>query len=202
MKWSQTVEQEYNLVNATRKSLRIVLIHLPRAAIWLGDFCIKTSLQLLTKLQNLSGTKIALCFPSVPKAGENDSYSQIRLVNTPHYVFIISASSFSMAPRSSAQNFIPVDPLHYTQILQMGTESSHHSQMVNFNACFSKITLLHIDRNNDYQFFSSLPKLIMLIISIPCSSDYNCHEIKPMNCKERDQILDTSIFMSGTHQCS
>ena len=84
----------------------------------------------------------------------------------------------------------------------MGIESSHHSQMVNFNECFSESALLHIYRHNDYQFFSSLPKLIMLIISIPCSSDYNCHEIKSMNCKERDQSLNTSIFMSGIHHYS
>lgn len=82
----------------------------------------------------------------------------------------------------------------------MDTEGSHHPQMANFSAGFSEIPLLHIYRNKGCPFFSSFPKLIMLIISNPCASDYSIivTEIQSMNCKEKDTALNTSVFMSDT----
>ena len=75
MKWSQTVEQEYNLVNATRKSLRIVRIHLPHAAVWLRDFCISNPPPIAHKAAKPLRYQNSSVFPFSPQAGENDSYS-------------------------------------------------------------------------------------------------------------------------------
>ena len=75
MTWSQTVEQEYNLVNATRKSLRIVRIHLPHAAVWLRDFCISNLPPIAHKAAKPLRYQNSSVFPFSPQAGENDSYS-------------------------------------------------------------------------------------------------------------------------------